>query len=141
VDPVSNKVYTYNGNRVTYATADSACSSSQPVAGAQLQGTLWVVNGYSENQRVEWYFRQQNASLQSYWCAVLMCSHEGCKLMPCEAPDLQWPLYRLLQTCTAHAAGACILLTCCASLPSSSASAYSPIHAPSQRCKNQQHHD
>jgi hypothetical protein len=67
VDYDNNKVYTFTATKAPQTTASAACAAAQPVPGLVMSGRLWVVNGYSENQRVEWYFRQANAGFASYW--------------------------------------------------------------------------
>ena len=67
VDYDNNKLYTYTSTKATYAAASAACAAAQPVPGVVMSGTLWVVNGYTENQMVEWYFRQQGSSTDGYW--------------------------------------------------------------------------
>ncbi len=67
LDHNARRVYTFNTPATNYKTASAACASQQPVPGVKLKGTLWIVNGYSEHQFVERYFRAQNPSMASYW--------------------------------------------------------------------------
>jgi hypothetical protein len=62
----TNTVYTYISTTATYTNARTACISGNPVPGFQMNGSLWSINGYTEHQFVESYFRQ-NANLANHW--------------------------------------------------------------------------